>query len=111
MHTAFLFLNTEIDAVMVFTSSCPVQMRRHGWWRGPAVTSLGAVQDRRGEAARRLQPAAGVPQHQERRAGGRHDAPALPAPAQPSAGMPSCHAQRRLACEWHPYSAVCASAC
>ena len=77
----------------------------------PGSDVLGAVPDRRGEAAERLQPAAGVPQHQERRAGGRHDAPALPAPAQPSAGKPSYTAQHQVARKWHPYSTVCASAC
>ena len=39
MQTSFPFLDTEADAVAVLTESCSMQMRRHGWWRGPAVTS------------------------------------------------------------------------
>ena len=39
MQISFPNLYTEADAVMVPTNSCSLQMRRHGWWRGPAVTS------------------------------------------------------------------------
>ena len=40
MHADFLSLSgAKSDAVLVSTSLSFMQMRRHGWWRGPAVTS------------------------------------------------------------------------
>ena len=40
MHAAFNRVSgAECDALMVPTTLRYMQMRRHGWWRGPAVTS------------------------------------------------------------------------
>ena len=40
MHAdSHVILGEENDTGMVTTILCAMQMRRHGWWRGPAVTS------------------------------------------------------------------------